>query len=122
MKHQIQDAGTPSSALVFTIIHLCGAEGGRGNVEDSMVHLRGTRDILNILGEPAVLEETTWHILAGIDGYRAVQLMQNPLFPCYFDPGDAHRSFAHLPELTKNLRSFSRVDEGHHEISICSQN
>ena len=62
-----------SSALVFIVTHLCAAEGARGNLVASMVHLRGVRDIVTELGGPDKLDDNVKDILIGLDGYRAVQ-------------------------------------------------
>jgi hypothetical protein len=37
----MQKPGTLTSALVFAVLHLCGVEGSRHDIEASMIHLRG---------------------------------------------------------------------------------
>lgn len=108
VKFHIQKHGIPTSALAFAVIHLCGAEGGRHDIDTSMIHLRGARDIISHLGGVHKLDEDVRSIWTGMDIYRAVQLVQKPLLPC-FDPGDAVDSLRHLPDIMQSLGRTSRV-------------
>ena len=112
VKSHILNHQAVSSALVFIVTHLCAAEGARGNLIASMVHLRGVRDIVNELGGPDKLDDNIRDILIGLDGYRAVQMMQRPLWPCYYDPGSAEENLSHQSGLMACLEESSCIGEG----------
>lgn len=77
VKSHLQEPKLSMPALVFAVIHFCGAEDSWHDIDVSMIHLRGARDIIHHLGGVHKLDEDVQNILIGMDGYRAVQLMRN---------------------------------------------
>ena len=72
VNHYIQSQGVASSALVFAALHLCGAEDMRNNLDASMVHLRGARDIIGKCFICTCHERRPWLGLCHNPGCRAV--------------------------------------------------